>query len=86
MDKEQERRLKAYLESQIGVFYPDRIKGCDRTQRLTRAFLEREGLDIEAELAALEERGGHCDCEILFNTGLAGDPCPSGPSRRGESS
>lgn len=27
------------------------------------------GIDVEGSLAYFEERGGHCDCEILFNIG-----------------
>jgi hypothetical protein len=37
-------------------------------QSLARAILEKMGdIDIESSLAYFTERGGHCDCEILFN-------------------
>ena len=41
--------------------------GCDHTRRLTRLFLERRGLPIEAVLTWLDANGGFCDCEILAN-------------------
>ena len=33
----------------------------------TLEFLERNGLDPAKVLPWLEERGGHCDCEIIYN-------------------
>jgi hypothetical protein len=43
------------------------VKGCDHTLRLTRAWLEAEGLPVEPVVAWLNENGGNCDCEALAN-------------------
>jgi hypothetical protein len=41
---------------------------CDRTLRHTRAWLERSRLlSTDSIVQALEERGGHCDCQVLNN-------------------
>jgi hypothetical protein len=41
---------------------------CDHTLRHTRAWLDRSGLpNLDRIVAALQERGGHCDCEVLRN-------------------
>lgn len=40
---------------------------CRRTTEHARRTLERiPDVDVEATLAALAERGGRCDCSILF--------------------
>jgi len=41
---------------------------CNRTVRITRAWLDQSGLAIpDAIIEALRERGGYCDCGVLFN-------------------
>lgn len=40
---------------------------CDRTLRMTRAWLEQQGLDVQAVVTWLEDNGGYCDCEVLAN-------------------
>ena len=70
MTHEQEGRLKAMLEGAIHfeVDPPHIGPGCDNTLRLTRAFLETNGIEVEAALAQLAMRGGRCcDCEVLMN-------------------
>jgi hypothetical protein len=42
-------------------------QGCDHTRRLTRAWLESRGHDVERVFAWLDLQGGYCDCEILAN-------------------
>jgi hypothetical protein len=42
-------------------------QGCDHTLRLTRAWLESEGLPVEEVVAWLRDNGGCCDCEALAN-------------------
>ena len=42
-------------------------QGCDHTRRLTRAWLESRGHDVEKVFAWLDTLGGFCDCEILAN-------------------
>ena len=41
--------------------------GCDHTLRLTTAFLQKRGLDVERIIPWLREHGGYCDCEVLAN-------------------
>jgi hypothetical protein len=72
MTRDQEIKLLGALESHItfGVDPPG-TDGCANDHHLTRAFLTREGLDVETELAALVERGGACcDCEVVLNAKL----------------
>lgn len=42
-------------------------QACDHTRRLTRAWLEGRGHDVERVFAWLDTQGGYCDCEILAN-------------------
>jgi hypothetical protein len=42
-------------------------RGCDHTRRLTREFLERDGLPVDAVFAWLDQQGAFCDCEVLAN-------------------
>jgi len=41
--------------------------GCDDTLRLTTAFLQKRGLDVERIVPWLRDHGGYCDCEVLAN-------------------
>src|SRR5262252_488969 len=56
--------LKAMFDM-LDVEFPR--QGCDRTRRLTRAWLERRGHDVERVFAWLDTQGGYCDCLILAN-------------------
>jgi hypothetical protein len=40
---------------------------CDHTLRETIEFLKKRGLDAERIVPWLRERGGYCDCEVIFN-------------------
>jgi len=42
-------------------------QGCDRTLRLSRAWLQSKGLPTEAVVAWLHDNGVYCDCEALAN-------------------
>lgn len=54
------RDLFDYLDQEVE-------SGCDHTFRLTTAFLQKRGLDLERILPWLREHGGYCDCEVLAN-------------------
>jgi hypothetical protein len=41
--------------------------GCDDTLRLTTAFLQKRGLDVERIVPWLRDNGGYCDYEVLAN-------------------
>jgi hypothetical protein len=41
--------------------------GCDRTRRLTQAWLVGRGHPVEGVFAWLDTQGGYCDCTILAN-------------------
>jgi len=41
--------------------------GCDHSLRLTRQFLQANGLPEAAIIPWLGNYGGHCDCEVLAN-------------------
>lgn len=49
----------------LDVEFP--IQGCDHTQRLTKAWLETQGLAVEPVVEWLKGNGGFCDCEALAN-------------------
>jgi hypothetical protein len=53
--------LFAVLDVELGA------NDCDHTRRLTQAWLERRGHDVETVLAWLDTQGGYCDCEVLAN-------------------
>jgi len=40
---------------------------CDHSLRHTLAFLESQGMPAEPVVAWLQNAGGYCDCEVLFN-------------------
>ena len=56
--------LKALFDM-LDVEFPR--QGCDHTRRLTRAWLENRGHDVEKVFGWLDTQGGFCDCEILAN-------------------
>ena len=44
-----------------------RAQGCDNTLRAARAWARRERVRWTVLRAALEDRGGFCDCEVVMN-------------------
>jgi Protein of unknown function (DUF2695) len=44
-----------------------RAHGCDNTLRAARAWARREKVRWRWLRAALEDRGGFCDCEVVLN-------------------
>lgn len=44
-----------------------RERGCDGTLRVAEGWAHREEVPWEQLRAALDERGGFCDCEVLSN-------------------
>src|SRR5690349_10843967 len=40
---------------------------CDHTLRETLDFLRQRGLDADRVVPWLEEHGGFCDCEVIYN-------------------
>jgi hypothetical protein len=51
------------------------IRGCDHSRRLTRSFLEQRGLPVDEVFSWLDEHGGYCDCEVLFNVAEHWERC-----------
>ena len=51
----------AMLQSEL------REQGCDRTRRITRAWLVEHGHDIESVGAWLDQHNGCCDCDVHVN-------------------
>jgi Protein of unknown function (DUF2695) len=60
-----EPALRASLVRAIDIGLAER--GCDNTLRAARAWARREKVRWGWLRNALEERGGFCDCEVLFN-------------------
>jgi hypothetical protein len=56
--------LKAMFDM-LDVALPQ--SGCDRTRRLTEAWLMSRDHDIRRVFTWLDTQGGYCDCEILAN-------------------
>ena len=40
---------------------------CDHTLKETIEFLNKKGLDIGTIIPWLNENGGYCDCEVIYN-------------------
>jgi Protein of unknown function (DUF2695) len=40
------------------------LQGCDRSRRITKAWLVGRGHDVETVFAWLDTQGGYCDCEV----------------------
>ncbi len=67
--------LCKWLESPKGCTFQQEIPGdsesitwtCDGTLKLTRQWMRAHGINEAATIPELEERGGYCDCEVLFN-------------------
>jgi hypothetical protein len=43
------------------------LQGCDKTRRLTKDWLVKHHLAVDAVLTWLDNNGGYCDCEVLNN-------------------
>jgi hypothetical protein len=45
------------------------VAGCEHTFQGVRAVLQRAAPDVDAAayVAALEDLGAHCDCEVMLN-------------------
>lgn len=75
MTREQLDELVAFLEGPNGCDFrmsdPDDIKTlrwtCDGTLAKTERWLHAHGLDVRRNTIRLQELGGHCDCEVLWN-------------------
>ncbi|WP_347253611.1 DUF2695 domain-containing protein [Leminorella grimontii] len=51
-----------YLDREVDT------KGCDHSLTLTKRLLAERGVEnAEAVIAWLNDNGGYCDCEVLFN-------------------
>ena len=65
--------LCKWLESPKGCNFQQEIPGdieamtCDGTLKLTRQWMRAHGVDEAVNIPEREERGGYCDCEVLFN-------------------
>lgn len=55
------RRLVDHLERLLSS------QQCDNSLTHTRRWARREGLSVRAVVAAVEGRGGFCDCEVVLN-------------------
>ena len=66
-------RLKLFITitagPRIGMILPQTFKseGCDDTFARTTAWLEENGLDVDASLKWLRARGAGCDCQVITN-------------------
>ena len=40
---------------------------CDHTLKETIAFLDKKGLDKNLIIPWINEHGGYCDCEVIYN-------------------
>lgn len=54
---------------ELGRYLEEELKGStgDRSLRLTRQWLERQGLNLERIVRALEDRGAYSDFQVLYN-------------------
>ncbi len=53
-----------------GVGHAVREHGCDKTLELTRQVAHRLGLHEDGVVEAVDQLGGHCDCEVVNNVPL----------------
>jgi hypothetical protein len=63
-DSKQWNDFTEALFSALGKRAPDSCRG---DHRHTRRLLDERGYHVEATIAIYRERGGFCDCKILFN-------------------
>lgn len=45
----------------------ENVPACDHTLRESIEFLNSRNLDTEKVIPWLNEHGGYCDCEVIFN-------------------
>lgn len=44
------------------------VDSCDHTHNNARAVMEEMGgINVEQSISAFNDKGGHCDCEVLCN-------------------
>jgi hypothetical protein len=75
MTEEEFDALCEWLRGPTGCNFQQQIPGdiesitwtCDGTLKLTRQWMRAHGVDAEVNIPELKERGGYCDCEVLFN-------------------
>jgi transposase len=61
MSRDLFENLFEFLDEKLGS------SGCSEKLLLTVEFLRLNNIPHEPVLAWLEEQGGYCDCEVLFN-------------------
>ena len=44
------------------------LRKCDHSHHITSEFLTTRSTDLNKDIRWLEEHGGYCDCEVIFNT------------------
>ncbi len=62
--------LRRYLAEKVNARRNESgelVWSCDHTLTHTRAWLKAHKKPLRANLKAIEERGGYCDCEVLLN-------------------
>lgn len=74
MTYEQVEALCEWLEGPEGCHFrphprksDDFTWNCDHSLKLTKKWLKRHKLDVDANVEALQACGGYCDCEVVFN-------------------
>lgn len=72
MDRIQIENLLKFLEGPEGCNFREVEDGgvrwsCDGTLHKTVSWMQEYGVDIAVELPHIVLRGGHCDCEVVFN-------------------
>lgn len=73
MTRHEFQLLCMYLEGPQGCDFTrgedpmDISWNCDNQLTLTRKWLKSQHLAVDTNVTALQELGGFCDCEVLFN-------------------
>ena len=55
------KQLFDYLNAEL------QLHGCNHTDKLTRYFLDKNCANTDEVIEWLNEHGGFCDCEIVWN-------------------
>ncbi len=63
LNEEQKQDLYEFLDTECATLL------CDHTLKLTKRWIQENGLEDREEeiIEYLEENGGYCDCEVVFN-------------------
>lgn len=63
LNEEQKQDLYEFLDAKCATLL------CDHTLKLTKRWIQENGLEDREEeiIECLEENGGYCDCEVVFN-------------------